>query len=622
MKRMLIAAPVTSLALLWSGSAYALSCSEIMNMVNVNVPASIVVQTIDESGEEFSADDLRCLTNEGAPSEVIAAVKARMQATSAPKEEPVVPAENTRTRGGGNSSFEDDEAVGDTKGKSGSSLRDLPEEGGEEDKGRDPEKLDDAITAYNAKKPLTASLILFKLYQDKAYPEKESKILYYLAQSLFQLQMYHASQYFYIEVLKKGTANPYFKYALPKLVTIARYTGDESDLMRIVAKIPPDEYPRSAKNQLYYLLGLKYYQDDKLAEARNYFEQVSERDPLYTRAQYLEGVIFNKQGKLKSAVRSFTQVARTRGEAVTQQELEQLNGLRDLSLMNIARIYYGIEQFENSNTYYGYIPRDSVYWPQAQFEGAWSNFMRNDLNQSLGQLLTIQSPYFANNEFIPEAPILKALTFFTLCQYDDITRVLKGFEGDYRPVHEEMKEFLKQYATEEGRKLADQAYDRYFGASPAPTKIPKSLFVRLLRNQELSGLVAHLNQLEVEEALIAQQKTQWKDEVGNPLLKIIAEDRERLKQRAGRVMLGEMATVTNYLGDLLTQAEIIKFEVADANRAKLTELAQGVKLEATGDTTIDFAVSRDKIFWPFNGEFWQDELGYYRFTEKSNCKSN
>ena len=126
----------------------------------------------------------------------------------------------------------------------------------------------------------------------------------------------------------------------------------------------------------------------------------------------------------------------------------------------------------------------------------------------------------------------------------------------------------------------------------------------------------------MEEALIAQQKTQWKDEVGNQLLKIIAEDRERLKQCAGRVMLGEMANVTNYLGDLLTQAEIIKFEVADANRAKLTELAQGVKLEATGDETIDFAVSRDKIFWPFNGEFWQDELGYYRFTEKSNCKSN
>jgi len=236
-------------------------------------------------------------------------------------------------------------------------------------------------------------------------------------------------------------------------------------------------------------------------------------------------------------------------------------------------------------------------------------------------LLTIQSPYYADKEFIPEAKILKALTFFQLCEYDDIQAVLREFKRDYKPVHQELKDFLQQYASEEGRKLADQAFDRYFGKNPPPTKIPKSLFVKLLRNQEFSGLVNHLHQLEVEEALIAQQKTQWKDDVGNALLKIIADDRERLKQRAGRVMLADMATTANYLGDLLTQSEIIEFEVADANRQILTERSQGIKLESTGDKVIDFAVDRTKIFWPFNGEFWQDELGYYRFTEKANCKA-
>lgn len=624
MKRMMMTAPVVTLAMLWSGSAFALSCSEIMNMVNVNVPTAIVVQTIDESGETFTADDLRCLTNDGAPAEVVAAVKKRIQASAAPKEdEPVVPATNTRVKPGSNSSFNDDSAIGEpTGGKKSGGARGLSDEGGDEDAaGKDPEKLDDAVTAYNAKKPLTASLILYKLWADKAYPDKESKILYYLAQSLYQLQMYHASQYFYIEVLKKGTSNPYFKYALPKLVTISRYTGDESDLMRIVGKIPPDDYPRSARSQLYYLLGVKNYQDDKLAESRNYLEQVSEKSDMYSRSQYLEGVIYNKQGKLRSAVRSFTAVAKFKGEAVTQQELEMLNALRDLSLMNVARIYYGIEQFDNANTWYGYIPHESTYWPQAQFESAWSNFMRTDLNQTLGQLLTIQSPYYADNEFIPEAKILKALTFFQLCEYDDIQSVLREFKRDYKPVHQELKDFLQQYASEEGRKLADQAFDRYFGKNPPPTKIPKSLFVKLLRNQEFSGLVNHLHQLEVEEALIAQQKTQWKDDVGNALLKIIADDRERLKQRAGRVMLADMATTANYLGDLLTQSEIIEFEVADANRQILTERSQGIKLESTGDKVIDFAVDRTKIFWPFNGEFWQDELGYYRFTEKANCKA-
>lgn len=598
-------------------NAYALSCSEIMNMVNVNVPTNIVVQTIKDSGEAFSADEVRCLTNEGAPAEVVAAAKATMSSGAPADEETPVPATNTKAKGS-SSSFENDSEIGDDTKSSGRELKDE----GEEETGRDPEKLEDAITAYNAKKYLTASLLLYELYESKEAGDKETKVLYYLAQSLYQLQMYHSAQYFYIEVLKKGTGTPYFKYALPRLVTISRFTGDESDLMRIVAKIPPEEYPRSAKNQLYYLLGVKSYEDNKLKEARDYFEQVSEQSDLYTRAQYLEGVIYNKQGKLKSAVKSFNAVAKTKGEAVTAQELDELNNLRDLSLMNIARIYYGIEQFDNAATYYGLVPKTSQYWPQTMFESAWTNFMRTDLNLTLGQLLTIQSPYYAEHEFIPEAPILKALAFFQLCKFDDIKRVMIDFDATYRPIHEELKLFLQQYSTDEGRKLSDQAYDHYFGDSPKDTVLPKSLFVRLLRDQEFAGLVSHLEMMDRERALIESQKTQWKDSVGTYLLKVMAEDEEKLKRRAGNAMLREMASLTTYLGDLLTQAEIIKFEVADQDRQRLTALSQGVELNATGDTTIDYATTPDKIFWPFNGEFWSDELGYYRFTEKTSCKQD
>jgi hypothetical protein len=35
---------------------------------------------------------------------------------------------------------------------------------------------------------------------------------------------------------------------------------------------------------------------------------------------------------------------------------------------------------------------------------------------------------------------------------------------------------------------------------------------------------------------------------------------------------------------------------------------------------LDFATAVDFIYWPFNGEFWQDELGYYQYTEQGSCK--
>jgi len=605
-------AVTTTLALVVAPKAWALNCDELMNMVDVNVPTSIIVQTIESSGESFTADDIRCLTNKGAPQDVIDAAKSTM-AAAAPREEEEAPAPTKSTTK--SSSFDDSDAIGGTSR--------LEDKGGdeEEDTARDPEKLEDAIKAFEAKKPLTASLMFHEMLQDNQFPDKESKVLYYMGRALFDLQMYHSAQYYFIEVLKKGPSNPYFKYALPKLVTIAKYTGDESDLTRIVTKVPPEEFPRSARNQFYYLLGTRLYEEGKLTDARKHFGQVSDKSDLFTKSKYFEGIIYTKQEKLKSAVRSYTDVIQTKGEAQTQQELDELDRLRDLSIMNIARIYFSIDRFDEANTWYGNVPRTSEYWPEALFESAYSNFVVSDLNQSLGQILTVESPFYSEDEFLPEANILKALTFFNLCEFKDVDRILTDFDNEYRPVHEEMKDTLKLYSTEEGKKLADQAYDRFFGTKPKDTLLPKSMFNKFLRNQELAGIVTHLEAMDREEALIDAQKSQWKDSIGEQLHKVIAEDRERLKKRAGLLLLREMAQEANYLGDLLTQSQIIKFEVVDAKRADYQYKLTSQDLQDTSkEYQLDFATSSDRIYWPFNGEFWQDELGYYRYTEQGSCK--
>ena len=48
--------------------------------------------------------------------------------------------------------------------------------------------------------------------------------------------------------------------------------------------------------------------------------------------------------------------------------------------------------------------------------------------------------------------------------------------------------------------------------------------------------------------------------------KIIERDRQKLKRRAGKFMLAEMARWANNLQDLLSSSEIIRFEVIDAQR--------------------------------------------------------
>jgi hypothetical protein len=43
------------------------------------------------------------------------------------------------------------------------------------------------------------------------------------------------------------------------------------------------------------------------------------------------------------------------------------------------------------------------------------------------------------------------------------------------------------------------------------------------------------------------------------------------------------------------------------------------ELQSQAERKIDFATSKEIIYWPFNGEFWEDELGYYRYTEQGSC---
>lgn len=623
--RILIAG-LGTLGLTLSTPAWALGCDEIMNMVNVNVPTNIIVQTMEDSGEVFSTEEIRCLTNSGAPADIVSAAKA-MGAASAPAPEAPTPGreEPKVQKQGSGDSWEETERIGETKkGSSKARLEDIPEEG-EQDRPQTncTKTIEEAVDLFKAAKPLASSKVLFDLLEEGSCPNEESEAYYYMGRSLYELQMYHSAQYYFMQVVKKGPSDRFFDYALPKVVSISRFTGDDSELMRVVPKIPPEEYPRAAKNYLNYQMGVRLYEQDNLTEARRYFAQISTQSDLYLKSKYFEGVIYNKQGKLRSAVKSFGDVVRDAKnvDIFTEDELAEVQKLEDLSLINVARIYYSIQRFDESSYYYSLVPRDSAYWPEAVFEAAWANFMQNDLNLSLGQILTVRSPFYSSDEFMPEAAVLRALIFFNLCEYPLVNRELLAFEDMISPMQAELKDFVKQYSTPEGKKLADQAFDAYFGGVRKDTVLPTAMFTRFLRNQDLYALVRHLEMMDEEEALIDAQKSLWKDSVGAHLKTVLEADRERYKQRAGLVMLGEMARMSNYLSDLMTQSSIIRFEVVSAQRADYQyKVSANDLVETTQRDQVDFATSVDVIYWPFNGEFWKDELGFYYYTEQGSCK--
>jgi tetratricopeptide (TPR) repeat protein len=574
-----------------TGDALATSCNDVLNMLNVGVPVNTVTTTMKASRATYTQADISCLASGGAPAAVIMAAQS-MKAAPAPTTAPARPSRQAPAPSAIDSG---PDIIGD---RVGSQRRDLSDSTSEPSDGSDvgqinpnqdcakfdPDTLpprclvEKGVKLIKSKKGLGGTLALHdalkaakEAYQQTGqYPEWDTKARYYMARGLEQLELFHSAQYFFLQVVKKGPETSYFKYALPKLVKIARITGDESDLIRLAPRVPPEAYPRKARNQMYYLMGLRKMKkkDADLTAARKYFSQISPKSSLYLRARYLEGVIYNKQGKLKSAVRSFRDVYRHTGSAnQSERATRQTQALKDLSLVNVARIYYKIQDFEESTKYFNLVARDSEFWPESLFDGAWSHFMQTNLNKSLGHLLTVNSPFFSEEDFLPEVEYLRALTFFNLCEYKEVDAYLLSFESRMQPIQEELKTYVKGYATKESRRMADKAWDDYFGPRAKQTTIPKSLFTRMLRNQDIRGLVDHMALMDDELDLIDKQKPQWRDTVGEMLRQdVIEKDRRKFKVRAGKFMLAQMARYANILQDLLTNSEIVRFEMNDAQR--------------------------------------------------------
>ena len=82
-------------------------------------------------------------------------------------------------------------------------------------------------------------------------------------------------------------------------------------------------------------------------------------------------------------------------------------------------------------------------------------------------------------------------------------------------------------------------------------------------------------------------------------------DRHKLRQSAagqfGEHIGGPLASGLAFLGILENRLQGAGFENHSSQKGPI------------------YATDDEHIYWPFTGEYWRDELGYYLYTIKSEC---
>ena len=485
-----------------------------------------------------------------------------------------------------------------------------------------------------------AALILKQVVDGETGDDRGNQQIaqYHLAIALYRLQFFQASYDIFRRIAERPN-HLKFKETLLWLAKLATQLPEPADIIGSLAKYSREQVKRfdnPQQRELYwqlnYLLGRYKYRERKFEEAIQLFESVQQESPYFVKSQFFMGISYVQLRKSVPAVRAFQRIIDGIDEGI--EGVEDPQRMSDLANLSMARTFYSASiRLDQNNVptidekklsaavkYWNLVDVSSEYWLDALFEQSWAYFMAGDYPHALGNIHTIQSPYFPR-AFYPEADIVRMVIYFTICQYEDATSLVAKFQKKYEPLAKELEGVLKRYEGEGGEQgfydfmVKVQAGES--NLSPAIQPIVESA----LSDRQLLRHLEYVKVLDTELKRFTSAPGSFKNSpVGADVEDNIGIAKTDAIRRTGILARKRYKRMLDELREHLRSSQKIIVDITNAQRKKIDETI------ATGQWSAEDAYEfgrvdpdEEHILWPFDGEYWRDELGYYRQVVQSNC---
>jgi hypothetical protein len=493
----------------------------------------------------------------------------------------------------------------------------------------------------------TAALAYHAILRDGGLLEVHDEARYQLAKALSRLGLNHAALGELQDILGKGAqGSRYYHNALEWLFELGKRTSNEGVIVAQVVRYANGALPPSAQDRFNYLLARYSYERGQAldeagqsAEARKAWLEArrlaglvrqeagakagalrangEEEGDTYAKARFLDGLVQYAQGDQAGALEAFKEVVRLtnpkRGRAPDAR-------VRELAFLQLARLHYEHKQNRYAIFYYAKMPWGGESWLEGLWESSYAHYRIGDYEKALGNLLTLQSPYF-REEWFPESWILKAIIYYENCRYPEARAILDEFHAIYEPVYAELGRLTARQAAPSAAfgLIEDAEKGRGAGAQPLMRRILKLAFT--------DSNIKRLNDsiLEVEDEMdrgVGGRREAFRgSELAKDLRARLERERGRLIDEAGARARQKLEYERDGLRELLQQALRIKIEVSRKEREALeSSLTHGGQVDVIRDYRYSVAVSDEQLYWPYDGEFWRDELGTYTYTLTKGCR--
>jgi hypothetical protein len=494
---------------------------------------------------------------------------------------------------------------------------------------------------YESEKWWDAAKALFRVSTGETGDDEGNKQIaqFNLAKALYKLKFFQAAYSIFSEIADRPNHLKYSETLL-WLAKLATDLPEPADIIERVGKYNQEHIKKFDNReqqdlywQLNYLLGRYKYRNGQYPDALGLFEKVNRKSKYYVQAQFFDGISNVQLRQSKPAVQSFQRILGAIEEG--DVEVEDEARMRDLAYLSMARTFYSASTKLDDNTnapivdqtrlsaavkYWNKVDAASEYWLDALFEESWAYYMAGDYSHALGNIHTIEAPYFPHSNY-PEADVLKAVIYFANCQYDDALTIVARFRSKYEPIRDELTKILDKFKKGTNQEdafykfLKDVRDDKaQLDAKIAPL-VKSSLSDRqLLRNLEYVRL------LEEEDGRYKKAPNNFRDSKVADLVKDSIHDaRELAIRNAGDLARGRYERNLADLNEQLRNGQKILIDITAAQRNQLDQAIAGQQVTVEESKANIVKPDDEHVIWPFNGEYWRDELGFYRQTITSKC---
>jgi tetratricopeptide (TPR) repeat protein len=494
---------------------------------------------------------------------------------------------------------------------------------------------------FDAERWSEAALILKRVVGGDTGDDEGNKQMaqYHLAISLYRLQFYQASYGIFSEIADKPN-HLKFNETLLWLSKLATQLPEPADIVERVGKYKTEQVARFDNPQqrdlywqLNYLLGRYKYRNRNYEDAIELFGKVDPKSKYFVQGQFFQGISYVQLRKSVPAVKSFQKVVQAIDDGA--EGIEDESRMRDLAFLSMARTYYSASvRLDDNNVpsidgaklsaavkYWNRIDVASEYWLDGLFEQSWAYFMAGDYPHALGNIHTLEAPYFPN-AYYPEADILKAVISFTICQYEDATTIVARMEKKYDPIRKELEATLQRFKGEGSeQKFFEFLKDVRSGkANLSPTIRP--IVENALSDRQLLRNIEYVRVLDEEDARFKKAPPTFRNSgLGGDVTDALGLARDLAIRNAGTLARDRYQRNVDELKEHLRDASKILIDITAAERNKLDQAVVSGQFSAEDALTFGVVKPDDEhVLWPFDGESWRDELGFYRQVVTSKCK--